>query len=186
MFEELDSPNEFFIDTAAMRLYYFYNGTGAPPDTWTWEVPLLSTLIAIDDPSHTASGITLTNLTFTSTAPTFLQQHGTPSGGDWGLARTGVVYLHGTTGATVSNCLFTRVDGTAIFIDRWNRGAVVDGNTFIWLGESAVASWGAEDGVDGTAEDVPLGNSVTNNICTVWVRAHRHRRVAAAAALRVR
>ena len=36
---------------------------------------------------------------------------------------------------------------------------------FVWLGESAVASWGKTDGVDATAGTQPFGTSVTRNLC---------------------
>ena len=31
VFEELDSPGEFFYDARAHKLYLYHNGTGAPP-----------------------------------------------------------------------------------------------------------------------------------------------------------
>jgi len=168
VFEELDAANEFFVDTATQQLYYFYNGTGAPPAGWTFEFPLLSTLIAINDSSFSTASISLLNLTFTGTAPALLQPHGTPSGGDWGLARIGAVYVHGASGTLVQGCTFTRVDSTAVFVDGWNRNTVIDRNDFSWLGESAIASWGSEVGVNGTEELVPVGNTITNNLCREW------------------
>lgn len=44
--------------------------------------------------------------------------------------------------ATVTGCAFERVDGTAIFLSGYTRGAVISENEFRWLGESAIALWG--------------------------------------------
>lgn len=166
IFQELDAPNEFFLDFDAQVVYYFYNGTGAPPSSWTFEVPLLERLVSIiGTPAGPAKGITLSGLTFTSAAPGIMGPHGTPSGGDWGLARSGAVYLEGTEGVTVQGCTFTRVDGNAVSINAYNRNASIVGNEFVWLGDSAVASWGTTDGFDGTAGFFPLFNNVSFNFC---------------------
>ena len=47
----------------------------------------------------------------------------------------------------------------------YNRNATIDRNEFVWLGESAVASWGYNNGVDGTLGDQPWYTKVTNNLC---------------------
>jgi hypothetical protein len=44
VFEEFDYPNEFFWDKAEQKLYFYYNGTGAPPASTTYEVPQQRTL----------------------------------------------------------------------------------------------------------------------------------------------
>ncbi len=36
---------------------------------------------------------------------------------------------------------------------------------FVWLGESAVASWGKTDGVDATAGTQPFGSVISRNLC---------------------
>ena len=37
--EELDFPSEFFYDKSSSQLYFYYNGTGAPPASTTFVVP---------------------------------------------------------------------------------------------------------------------------------------------------
>jgi hypothetical protein len=80
----------------------------------------------------------------------------------------GTVFIEGTENVVISNCTFTRVDSTAIFISGYNRNATVDGNEFVWLGENAIASWGYTNGVDGTDGNQPIGNIITNNLCHEW------------------
>ena len=40
-------------------------------------------------------GVALCGLTLTGQRPTYLEPHGTPSGGDWGLERLGALRLKG-------------------------------------------------------------------------------------------
>ena len=40
-----------------------------------------------------------------------------------------------------------------------------DGNEFVWMGESGVASWGFTAGVDATAGMQPWGTRFVNNLC---------------------
>ena len=166
--ELLDGPNEFFYDPTANKLYYFYNASAGtpPPTTWTWEVPLFTTLISImGDPHAPVSGITISGITLTSAAPVYMQDSSTPSGGDWGLARVGAITLENTESITISNNLFTRLDGNAIIISGYNRNATVYRNEFVWIGNSAIASWGYTVDVDATAGTQPWYNNITQNLC---------------------
>jgi hypothetical protein len=45
VFEEFDSPNEFFWDKPTQQLYYFHNGTGPPPASSAYEVPMCKVLV---------------------------------------------------------------------------------------------------------------------------------------------
>jgi hypothetical protein len=155
------------------KLYYFNNYTGTlppggtpPPSTWTFEVPMLQTLINITGTeAQPAAGITISGITFTGAAPTYLAPHGLPSGGDWGLSRLGAIFLQGTQSVVIQDSTFTRVDGNGVFINGWNRNATVDRCSFKWIGESGVATWGYTNGVDATDLNLPLYTTVTNNLC---------------------
>ena len=50
--------------------------------------------------------------------------------------------MQGTENATVSGCVFERVDGTAVFLSGYSRKAAIVDNEFRWLGESGIALWG--------------------------------------------
>jgi hypothetical protein len=101
---ELDAKNEYFISALSKKLYLFYNGTGAPPAERTLVVPTLQTLLSIKGsystgggdpaagpPTQPVSNITIRGIGFRDAAPTFLEKHGIPSGGDWSLQRTAAV-----------------------------------------------------------------------------------------------
>ena len=110
--------------------------------------------------------LTLRNLTFTATRETMLDgRWTTPSGGDWALNRNGAVFVEGSQGLVIEHCTFTRLDSTALFLSRYNRGANITENEFVWLGQNAMAAWGETDGVDGTGGEQPRGTRVVGNVC---------------------
>lgn len=103
-------------------------------------------------------GVTLSGLGFRDTAYTYMDPHGIPSGwgtclpscqlhppsllpllirhlfvrlpvgGDWALQRTAAVFIEGSEGVTVEDCTFTRLDGNALMLSAYNRGAVIQRN----------------------------------------------------------
>jgi hypothetical protein len=81
VFELLDAENEFFFDESSSKLYYFYNGTNAPPADLLFEVPELQTLKAIKgtqkDP---VKQVELKGITFRDSRYTYMEPHGVPSG----------------------------------------------------------------------------------------------------------
>jgi hypothetical protein len=77
--DELDAPNEFFLDFGNNILYYYHNGTGPPPMNLTWESPFISTLISINGTQASpVQNISIFGIEFTSTAPAYLEPHGIP------------------------------------------------------------------------------------------------------------
>lgn len=118
MFEELDYPREFFVDAAAQvgrvckgtgcgcpytacthqMLYYVHNASFGtpPPPSWTFEVPMLTSLFNLSGSAASpVVDVTITGITFTSVAASYLGPHGIPSGGDWGLSRMGAILIEG-------------------------------------------------------------------------------------------
>ena len=173
--EELDAPGEWYHDVAAGKLYVFYNASaGTPP-------PNDGSIVAIPDGAHglinvtatqaaPARGLSFLGVGFRDTAHVFFAPHSIPSGGDWALARLAALQLEGTEGALVDSCVFERVDGTAIMISGYARNANIVRNTFKWIGDSAIVSWGrttgdptGADGWDGTGGDQPRYNFIAYN-----------------------
>ena len=166
--EELDAPREFYFDAATQRLYYFHNASQGtpPPADWTFEAPMLACLINVSGTATSpVTDIYISGITFTGAAASYLMAHGIPSGGDWGLSRMGAIRIEGAQGISIMNSTFTRLDGNAIFLSGYTRNVSIDANDFVWLGESAVASWGKTDGVDARAGTQPWFTSVTRNLC---------------------
>ena len=180
VFEELDYPNEFFFDKKAKKLYLVHNGTGAPPDDATVVATKQRVLLNVSgtqwDPVR---DVKHEGVTFTSTRYTYMDPHGVPSAGDWALDRVAAVFLQGTEGVTFEKCAFDRLDGNAVMVSGYNRGATIVDSDFSFVGGNAVAAWGytnetATDpgrpgvvnenwpaaGVDGTDGEHPVGTTV--------------------------
>jgi hypothetical protein len=77
-------------------------------------------------------------LTFRHVAPAFLQLYSVPSGGDYSLHKGGTVLFNGTESCTVDHCLFDGAGGNGVFLNDYNRRALVAANEFRDMGEAAV------------------------------------------------
>ena len=168
IFEELDNPNEYFFDEKTKMLYYFHNGTGTVPSDWKFVATNLQTLFNVSGTrDKPVMGISFRGVGFRDAAYTYMEPHGIPSGGDWALQRYGALFFEGTEGAIVDSCVFERLDGNAVMISGYNRNATIQKSEFVWIGDSAIASWGYTTGssVDGMGPDGTDGNQPRfNNI----------------------
>ena len=78
----------------------------------------------------------------------------------------------------MEGCVFERIDGMAVLLSGYNRNAAIRSNTFKWIGDSAIVSWGrttgdptGQDGWDGTGGDQPRYNVIEYNFASevgVW------------------
>lgn len=111
-----------------------------------------------------ARGITLQGLAFMHTRTTHLEPFTVPSGGDMSFHDGGAVRLQGTENCAVRGSLFRNLGGSGVMIAGYNADADVDGNEFVFVGESAVMAMGLggdrQNNLDG---DVPTRTAVTNN-----------------------
>lgn len=171
VFEELDSPNEWFYDGKSKMLYFWYNGTGAPPKNTVFEVTNLKTLFNVTG-THTnpLKNVSFKGVMFKDTAYTYMDPHGMPSGGDWALQRMGALFFEGTENVMVDSCVFERLDGNAVMISGYNRGLTIQNSEFVWIGDTAIGSWGYTTGAgidgmgpDGTDGNQPRFNKILNN-----------------------
>ena len=173
VFEELDAPGEFFYSPSDGKLFLVANGSSWSPPAEV-VVPSLATLIRLNGSrAKPVVNITLAGLVLQDTRPTFLEPRTTPTGGDWALERTAALVIDGSEGTAVRDSRFERIDGNAVLLSGYNRDSVLEGNTFVWLGQSAIAAWGYTDGerdggppsnlaLDG---DYPRRTLVRSNIC---------------------
>ncbi len=161
VFEELDSPNEWYFDYNNRILYYMSNGSIANKGIGT----NLKTIISIEgSQTNPVRNITISGVSFAHTASTFLEPYEVPSGGDWAIHRGGTMFMEGTINTLVSNCTFDSVGGNGIFISNYNRGAVIQKNEFKLMGDSAIAAVGSSRLIDGTDGNQPRGTQIIGNL----------------------
>jgi hypothetical protein len=160
--EELDAPNEWFYDETREILYYFPNSSSFPDSGIG---TLLDQLFAVEGTQDApVTQVTFTNLTFAHTASTFLEKYEVPSAGDWAIHRGGAVFVEGVDGLLVQNCLFFSPGGNGLFLSNYIRNAVIEGNEFIYTGDSAIAAVGTADLIDGTLGNQPRGTQILGNL----------------------
>ncbi len=159
--EELDAPGEFFFDPSTSTLWLWHNASGAPPTDGSVVAALQTVLInATGTQAEPVVGVGFQGIGFRDTAPNYMGPHGTPSGGDWAVGRSAAVFFEGAVGANIDGCLFTTLDGNALFFSGYNRNASVTNSEFVSVGETAVAQWGYTEGsgVPGMGFDGTDGN----------------------------
>jgi len=164
VFEELDAPGEWYLDAGAGALYYKPE-EGIDLSKAIIEAAVLPELVRLagtqDSPVRSVS---FEGFRFAQTASTFLGEYDVPSLSDWSIYRGGTVFLEGTRNCAIKNCSFDAVGGNAVFINNYNRGAVVTGCRFTETGDSAVCFVGSLGLTNGTRRNFPYECAVSNNL----------------------
>jgi hypothetical protein len=161
VYEELDHPREWFFNSTTRTLFYMPNvtshdvsrapGTTPTPPPSSNHFVAVRTKVLFNVTGRQAApvlGVTIRGLEIRDTALTYYgtdkaSKHSMPTGGDWTLERAGAILLEGTEGATVTECLFERLDGNGIFLSNYNRNATLSHNEMAWIGGTAMAAWGS-------------------------------------------
>ena len=138
IFEELDSPGEWFLDTEQNTLYYQPH-EGVNLRTAVVEAAVLDRLFefrgAAAEPVH---HVTLSGFTVSQTGTTFLDEYEDLARGDWAIHRGGAVFLEGAEDCSVRDCLFDQLGSNGVFLSGYNRRVSVTGCKFEAAGESGV------------------------------------------------
>jgi hypothetical protein len=163
IFEELDSPNEWFLDRDTRALYFMPNET--MPDVFV--ASQISCLISvrgntIDD---SAENITIRGLTLTQTSNTYMHDYMVPSGGDWAVHRGGTIYLLNSRYVTIIDNLFTQLGSNGVALIDHNTDTSIVENEFVWLADSAIILVGSTDGIDGfSVNSQPTNTLIRSNL----------------------
>jgi len=168
MLSFLDDYDEWFLDESDpqnLQLYVMFNSSAPAPSAATAFITTRAdSLLRLEgSASAPVAGVTLSGLTFSHTAPTFMKPFASASGGDWSVRVDAALYLTGTTSAVVEGCSFYGLGGNAVLLYAFNRGASIVGNSFRFVGDSAVVSLGVVNGIDGRDQNVPAGTIVSGN-----------------------
>ena len=161
--ELLDAPGEWYYNDENFTLFYYPKQSNSFPTSGvgTFLEQLISVKGSMQNP---VMNITIANMTFTQTEPTYLNNYEVPSGGDWSIHRGGTVFVEGVDGFLLQNCIFDSPGGNALFLSSYVRNAVIEGNEFVYLGDSAIAAVGSTDLIDGTTGTQPRGTKVIGNL----------------------
>jgi hypothetical protein len=139
VFEELDSPGEWFVDESDSTLY-FYPPAGLDLDTACCEAVRLRHLVEFRGTAESpVRSVTLRGLTFRHATRTFMDNREPLLRSDWTTYRGGAVMLTGTEDCSVVACVFDQVGGNALFVNNYNRRVTVQGCRIAEAGANGVA-----------------------------------------------
>jgi hypothetical protein len=148
VFEELDVPDEWYLDTEG-GLLYFLPPADVDLATATVVAPQLKQLVEFRGTAEApVRHIKLIGFRYTHTIATYLDKYEVPSTGDWGIHRGAAVFFSGAEDCALKESFFDAVGGNAVFISNHNRRIDVVGNKFAYSGDSAVCICGKNNMVE--------------------------------------
>ncbi|MEN2281468.1 right-handed parallel beta-helix repeat-containing protein [Algoriphagus sp. SE2] len=148
IFEELDSPKEWFLDPKKGLLYFFPEEGIAREDIQKVEVGLLENLISFKGNSENpVKHIKIQDITFTQSSPTFMKTEEPLMRSDWTIYRNGAILLDGTENISIENSKFQDLGGNAIFVSNYNRNVAIKGNLIEEIGGSGISFVGNPEAV---------------------------------------
>ncbi|MGJ8737183.1 right-handed parallel beta-helix repeat-containing protein [Zobellia laminariae] len=139
VFEELDSPGEWYLNTEENKLYYW------PLDdmdlnTAQFEVSVLKNLIQLTGTlENPVRNVTIEGVKFENSQRTFMDGYEPLLRSDWTIYRGGAVFLEGTENCKVTNNEFTNLGGNVILASKYNKNLEIKGNHIHDSGASAIS-----------------------------------------------
>lgn len=169
IFEELDSAREWFHDAAAQEIYFIPNSTKTSSSTTQPGNPTeiiaaeLQHIVAIVGSSaeRPVSNITIRGITFSHSAPTYMEPYEAVSGGDWSFFRDGAVRIENAVGTRIEDCTFDSTGGNGLLVNGFARSTTVLNSEFYKTGDSGIVLLGYADRMDGTNGRQPRGTNIT-------------------------
>ncbi len=147
VFEELDSPGEWYLDKDKNTLYYWPQEE-VNINTATFEVSVLKDLIqVVGTKKNPVKNITITDIAFKNTKRTFMEKFEPLLRSDWSIYRGAVIFFEGTENCSIKNSEFINLGGNVIMASKYNKGLNVKGNHIYNCGASAVSFVGDSSAV---------------------------------------
>jgi hypothetical protein len=138
IFEELDAPGEWFLNTKTHTLY-FHPPAGLDLKNAVVEATRLRTLVEFrGDEANPVKWITLRGLTFRQAARTVMDNREPLMRSDWTIYRGGAVFFNGAEDCTLENGLIDQVGGNAVFLNNYNRRIAIRGTQITKAGANGV------------------------------------------------
>src|SRR5262249_5570049 len=120
VFEELDAPGEWFLDTKTHTLF-FYPPPGLDVSQVLVEAVRLRHLVEFRGrAAEPVRFVTLRGLVFRHAARTFMDTREPLLRSDWTIYRGGAILLTGCEDCLLEDCFLDQVGGNAVFLNRYN------------------------------------------------------------------
>jgi len=138
IFEELDSPGEWFLNCKRHTLY-FYPPAGLDLKTATVEATRLRCLVEFrGSETRPVRFVTLRGLKFRQAARTVMDTREPLVRSDWAIYRGGAIFFNGAEDCALEDSFIDQVGGNAIFVNNYNRRVVVRGCQIARAGASGI------------------------------------------------
>jgi hypothetical protein len=138
LFEELDAPGEWFLDSTTHTLY-FHPPAGLDLKNAVVEATRLRTLVEFrGDETNPVKRITLRGLVFRQAARTVMDTREPLLRSDWAIYRGGAVFFNGTEDCALEDSFIDQVGGNAVFVNNYNRRIVIRGTQIAKAGASGI------------------------------------------------
>ncbi len=168
IYEELDSAREWYHDAATEELFFIPNSTQVNASTMPTEVVAaeLPHIIAVlgSSANTPVTNVTIHGITFSHSAPTYMEPYEAVSGGDWSFYRDGALRIENAEGTSVEDCIFDATGGNGLLVNGYARNTTILNSDFSKTGDSGVVLLGYADQMDGTGGRQPRGTNVTGCI----------------------
>lgn len=139
VFEELDSPGEWYLNKKENKLYY-WPLKDTDPNASKIEVSMLKNLIqVVGTLENPVKNVTIKGITFESSKRTFMDDYEPLLRSDWTIYRGGALFFEGTEDCSVSDSEFTNLGGNVIMASKYNKGLQIKGNHIHDCGASAIS-----------------------------------------------
>lgn len=139
VFEELDSPGEWYFDKEEKLLYY-WPVKGVDMENALVEGVYLKNLIEISgDENHPVQDITIQGIKFEHAQRTFMEKYEPLLRSDWTIYRGGAIFIERTENVSINNCEFDHLGGNVIFVSKYNRNINISANHIHDIGASAIS-----------------------------------------------
>jgi hypothetical protein len=138
IFEELDAPGEWFLNSKTHTLY-FYPPAGLDLKNAVVEATRLRTLVEFrGDERHPVKWITLRGLIFRQAARTVMDTREPLVRSDWAIYRGGAIFFNGAEDCALEDSFIDQVGGNAVFVNNYNRRVTVRGTQIAKAGASGI------------------------------------------------
>jgi hypothetical protein len=138
IFEELDAPNEWFLNSKTHVLYY-YPPAGLDLTNAVVEATRLRNLVEFGGTeSDPVRFVTLRGLTFRQAARTVMDTREPLMRSDWAIYRGGAIFFAGAEDCALEDSFLDQVGGNAVFLNNYNRRISVRGCRIANAGASGI------------------------------------------------
>lgn len=139
VFEELDSPGEWYLNESENKLYYWPK-KGVDLQKASFETSVLKSLIEVKGSlENPVKNVKISGIRFENTHRTIMEEYEPLLRSDWTIYRGSAVFFEGTENCVVADCEFTNLGGNVIMASKYNQDLQIKGNHIHECGASAIS-----------------------------------------------